>query len=81
MEQQRAKYAADLEKWYSRSESQLQFDFGDYNTIIQRKNIEKKIEEIKTIANKESNFYQNLTTLDNSDPYIKVLAVFYNFES
>lgn len=81
MERQRTTYEAHLEQWYNRSESQLQLDFGDYDTVIQRKNKEKKIEEIKTIANKESDFYKNLTTLDSSDPYIKVLAVFYNFES
>jgi len=81
MEQQRKNYSDHLEQWYKRSEKQMSLDLGDTPTTIQRKNIEKKIEEIKTIADKESDFYQNLTTLDNSDPYIKVLAVFYNFES
>lgn len=79
MEKQREQYAEHLNQWFNRSKDQLALDFGDAPTTIQRSNLNKKIDEIQTIADKESSFYKNLTTLDNTDPYIKVLAVFYNF--
>ena len=79
MDLQRKQYAAHLQQWFDRSEHQLSLDFEDAPTTIQQKNKEKKYIEIKTIASKENAFYQNITTLDNTDPYIKVLAVFYNF--
>ena len=79
MAKQKDKYIEHLNQWTNRSKNQLALDLVDAPTTIQRSNIDKKIEEIQTIADKESTFYKNLTTLDNTDPYIKVLAVFYNF--
>ena len=79
MDLQRKQYAEHLKQWFERSENQLSLDFEDAPTTILQKSKEKKINEIKTIADKESSFYENITTLDNTDPYIKVLAVFYNF--
>lgn len=79
MEKQYEQYSNHLNQWFNRSKDQLALDFGDAPTTIQRSNLNKKIDEIQTIADKESSFYKNLTTLDNTDPYIKVLAVFYNF--
>lgn len=79
MERQREQYSKHLNQWFNRSKDQFVLDFGDAPTTIQRSNLDKKIDEIQTIADKESTFYKNLTTLDNTDPYIKVLAVFYNF--
>ncbi len=79
MDLQRKQYEDHLKQWFDRSEHQLSLDFEDAPTTIQLKNREKKYNEIKTIADKESSFYKDLTTLDTTDPYIKVLAVFYNF--
>ena len=79
MEKQREQYTQHLNQWFNRSKDQFVLDFGDAPTTIQQSNLDKKINEIKTIADKESSFYKNLTTLDNTDPYIKLLAVFYNF--
>lgn len=79
MEKQRIQYTEHLNQWFNRSKNQAVLDLGDAPTTLQRSNLDKKIDEIKTIADKESTFYKNLTTLDNTDPYIKVLAVFYNF--
>lgn len=79
MELQRKQYIEHLRQWYERSEHQLSLDFEETPTTIQLRNKEKKINEIKTLADKESSFYENITTLDSTEPYIKVLAVFYNF--
>ena len=79
MDLQRKQYTDHLKQWFERSENQLSLDFEDAPTTILQKSKEKKINEIKTIADKESSFYEDITTLDNTDPYIKVLAVFYNF--
>lgn len=73
------RYTKHLNQWASRSKNQLALDFGDAPTTIQRSSRDKKMEEIQTIADKESTFYKNLTTLDKAYPYIKVLAVFYHF--
>lgn len=79
MDLQRKQYSEHLKQWFERSEHQLSLDFEDAPTTIQQKNKEKKYNEIKTIADKESTFYKDITTLDDTAPYIKVLAVFYNF--
>lgn len=79
MARQYDQYSKHLNQWFNRSTESLTLDFGDAPTTIQRSNREKKIEEIQTIVDKKSKFYRNLTTLDNTEPYIKVLAVFYNF--
>lgn len=79
MENQRKQYNEHLNQWFNRSKDQLSLIFEDAPSTLRRTNIDKKIEEIQTIVSKESRFYDNLTTLDNTDPYIKVLSVFYNF--
>ena len=79
MAKQQKQYTEHLQQWFDRSKDQLTLNFEDAPSTIRRTNLDKKIEEIQTIADKESSFYKNLCTLDNTDPYIKVLAVFYNF--
>lgn len=79
MELQMKQYAQHLQQWFERSERQYTLHFEDAPTTLQRRNLDKKVEEIRTIADKESAFYKNITTLDSTSPYIKVLAVFYNF--
>ncbi len=79
MAKQREQYSRHLTQWFNRSKDKVILDFGEAPTTLQRSNLDKRIDEIQTIADKESTFYKNLTTLDNTDPYVKVLAVFYNF--
>lgn len=78
MEMQIGKYEKHLKDWTEKSEDQLSLNLGD-EIHIHRVNREKKIEEIKTISNEKSQYYQDCYTLDKGSPYIRVLAAFYNF--
>ena len=50
----------------------------DTEVQITRKDIDGKIKEVDTIVSKQNQFGKDLYTLDNTEPYIRVLAVFYN---
>lgn len=78
MEQQIDKYKAKLKSWAENSKEQLSLDLGDEVTI-HRATREKKLREIETIADKSSQFYEDCYTLDQGSPYLRVMAVFYNF--
>lgn len=62
MQQQLKAYQAHLNQWKAAASNDA----------------EASTREVKTIIDKQSQFYQDLYTLDNVDPYIKVLAVLYN---
>lgn len=80
MDMQLKEYKAHLDKWLADSTEQLSIEFEEIGSIT--KNVktkkEKKSMEIKTIYDKTSQFNENRYTLDNQEPYIKVLAVFHN---
>lgn len=78
MTQQLKAYRTKLEKWDSDAQGQLGLFSAD-DIIVMRRNHDKELEEIKTINDKSSNFYQNLCSLDKADSYMRLLAVFYNF--
>lgn len=78
MEQQRKEYVDHLNKWNNDAESYIGSLFEDLDTTVMRKGYDGQMEEVKTIANKQSQFCKDLYNLDNSDPYMRVLAVFYN---
>ena len=78
MEDQLTAYRAKLKKWHDDAVGQVTLDFGSEFIPVTQKNYQGKIEEIDKISDESSQFFKDLCTLDNVDPYIKVLAVYYN---
>ncbi len=73
-----AVYQERLDNWHHQATRQLELDFGDkpdYGFFKRR--LEDKEREIETIISRSSQYYKDLTSL-SQDPYLKVLAVFYN---
>lgn len=62
----------------NQAKQQLSIQFGEDVIQFRQKAYSKAEEEIKTIVSKQSQFNNDLFTLDNNEPYIKVLAVFFN---
>src|SRR5690606_14185911 len=78
MEKELAVYEEKIKQWKQSKNDQLELNFGDKPNygFIQKKR-EDKIYEIETIANSSSQYFKDLTSL-NGNPYLKVLAVFFN---
>jgi superfamily II DNA or RNA helicase len=79
MEQKLAGYKTKLGKWHSEAIQQLELDFSERSTGGFWSRIkDSKQREIETILSESSQYYHDLTSLQG-DPYLKVLAVFYNY--
>ena len=78
MDKQLTEYKQELERWASDAKDQLQINLDDENVHLTRKGFDGEMAEIQKISDKESQFFQDLFQLDNVDPYLRVLAVFYN---
>lgn len=80
MEKMSAVYTEKLRHWESEVTKQLTFEFEDKpKTGFVKRKFEDKELEIKTIIEKSSQYYKDLTSL-NKDSYIKIISVFYNGE-
>ena len=78
MSQQLEIYRQKLAHWANQAKQQLSIQFGEDPIQFRQKSYSKAEEEIETIVSKQSQFNNDLFTLDNNEPYIKVLAVFFN---
>lgn len=78
MSQQLEIYRQKLAHWANQAKQQLSIQFGEDAIQFRPKSYSKAEEEIETIVSKQSQFNNDLFTLDNNEPYIKVLAVFFN---
>lgn len=78
LEGKQNEYKKQLDEWENVSKEQLKLEFEDKAmTIFTKTSKEKKEKQIETILSDKSQFYKDLTSLDNN-PYIKLLAVFFN---
>ncbi len=78
MEKKMAVYEEKLKNWKASKEAQLQLEFGDKGDFgFVKRRRENKEHDIKTILDKSSKYFKDLTSL-NGEAYLKVLAVFYH---
>ncbi|EDM25745.1 putative ATP-dependent helicase [Lentisphaera araneosa HTCC2155] len=77
MEKKSAVYEEKLKHWEKDANDQLLLDFEDKpKTGFIKRKLEDRELEIKTILEKSSQYFKDLTSL-NQDAYLKVISVFY----
>lgn len=78
MEKKLAVYEEKLKNWHQSKQQQMALEFADKNiTGFVKKRMQDKEYEIETILNNSSQYFKDLTSL-NGNPFLKVVAVFYN---
>lgn len=78
MENKLAMYQEKMKNWKESKYDQLDMVFGDQTStrIVKQRRNNQEI-EIKTILDKSSQYFKDLTSL-SGNPHLKLIAVFYN---
>ncbi|MCD8290100.1 MAG: ATP-dependent helicase, partial [Prevotella sp.] len=76
MDKQLKNYKDKLVKWAGKANTFL--DNAENVTLYRQSYIEKEKKEIQKITDQSSQFYKDMFSLENVDPYIRLLAVFHN---
>ncbi len=78
MEIKMAEYQSKIQKWHTEAMAQLELDFSERaESNFWSRIKDSKQREIETILSSSSQYYKDLTSLQG-EPFMKVLAVFYN---
>ena len=77
MEEKLDLYQKKLENWLSASEKQMELKFGDEDTGVGSFHKNKRKNEVNYVNKKMDEFYTEYFQLEN-EPFLRVLAVFYN---
>lgn len=75
-EEQLEEYKKQLEEWQLKANQQLELNFGEESGVIAWKKDQKQ-KEIIAISNEKSQYFKDLTSLQN-EPFIRLMAVFFN---
>lgn len=70
-------YEGKLDKWLKNSEHQLELQFGLEETGVVRSHRDRRKKDIDYVHKQTKEFYESFFQLEN-DPYLRLLAVFYN---
>ena len=78
MEKDLAVYEEHLKNWRKEATAQLELDFAEKTmTSFIKSRHDQEQREIETILSTSSQYYKDLTSLDQ-EPYLKVVSVFFN---
>jgi len=70
-------YETKLNKWLENSERQLEIQFGFEDAGTVRSHRDRRKKDIEFVHKQTKEFYETFFQLEN-DPYLRLLAVFYN---
>jgi ERCC4-related helicase len=77
IEEKLEKHKEKLNKWLAESERQLEIQFGTEDLAITRSRKDRRKKDIDFVHKQTQQFYETFFQLEN-DPYLRLLAVFYN---
>lgn len=77
IEEKLQQYQGKLNNWVQNSERQIELHFGDEEKGIVYQHKERRKKEVRYVQDQLNSFYEEYFQLEN-EPYIRLLAVFYN---
>jgi hypothetical protein len=77
MQDKMTTYMDKLIHWFQHSEQQLELQFGEEEKGNLRSHKDKRKKDVSYVQNQMEGFYKEIFQLEN-EPFIRLLAVFYN---